>query len=81
MAQEILERIHQLELKQERMDAQTGRLVSDAESEKGTRERANSEIWHYLRKMEERLREVEKRIWMGLGALAALEIVLKYTSK
>lgn len=45
------------------------RIVADIESEKGTRARANADL-------ETRLRGVEKSNWMGVGALAILQIIL-----
>lgn len=51
------------------LETQVGRIESDIESEKGTRSRANADL-------EIRLRSVERSNWMGVGALALLQIIL-----
>lgn len=52
-----------------RHDIQISRLISDAESEKGTRRRENVRV-------QERLDKVERIVWCGVGGLAALQIIL-----
>ena len=42
--QELIDAVHQIDIKLAQMNEQLGRLVSDAESEKQSRERVNSHI-------------------------------------
>lgn len=64
----VTERILALEL-------QVERLVSDAMSEKGTRARANIEINGKLDSLDERSRKMERILYMGMGGLAALQVI------
>ncbi len=65
-----------------RMETQVGRLVSDAESEKDTRRRANETIEKRFTATDERLHKLERTIWTATGALAVIiaviQIVLKH---
>jgi len=45
------------------------RIVSDIESEKGTRARANIDL-------ESRMRSVERAYWKGVGAIMCFQVVL-----
>lgn len=64
-----------MELKLQALELQMERVVSDIESEKETRARANANL-------DERLREVEKTIWKAVGGmgviLAVLTIVVRF---
>lgn len=51
------------------LDEQIKRLVSDAESEKDTRRRVNADIFERFKVFEERLRKIDKSIWMATGAI------------
>lgn len=59
-----------------RVEAQVARLVSDAESEKDTRRRANLEVYERFEKFEDRLRRMEQTIWISSGAVAILMIAV-----
>lgn len=63
------------------LEIQVERMISDIESEKGTRARANEERKRQIEKIEVRLFSVEKSLWFGVGALAAFELVLKLIFK
>jgi len=58
-------------------EQQLGRIVSDIESEKGTRSRLNSEFTHRLDQIDAQQRKLERIIYMGLGALGILQFLLK----
>jgi hypothetical protein len=66
MAESISQRVAILEI-------QMKRLVADAESEKATRARANAELDHRLRSLEQ---TVVKIVALGVGALGVLQIIL-----
>lgn len=48
------------------IESQLARMVADMESEKGTRSRVNDKIL-------ERITKHDRMIWLGLGALMALQ--------
>jgi hypothetical protein len=50
------------------LETQVGRIISDIESEKGTRSRTNE-------RLDARIVKLEKSMWMAAGALAFLEFV------
>lgn len=58
------------------LETQVDRIVSDLESEKGTRARVNIEINDKLDKIDDRGRKTERIIWMGLGGLGVLQFVI-----
>lgn len=57
---------------------QQERLVSDVESEKGTRARLNSDMLAGVRDLEKRVRLLERAIWSGIGVVIFFEFLLKY---
>lgn len=61
-----------------RLEAQVGRLVSDAESEKETRKRANADIHERFEKFDERMRKMEHIIIWSSGAVSLLMIILNF---
>lgn len=61
-----------------KLETQMGRLVSDAQSEKGTRSRSNDRIDKRFDGMEKRLRYVERNMYIAMGGLAVLEISLRF---
>ncbi len=67
---------HEVTIKIVQIEEQLARLVSDAESEKDTRQRANSSINTSLREIEARLLKQERLIYMGLGGLGVLQFIL-----
>lgn len=58
------------------LETQMGRLVSDQESEKGTRSRANDMILSQLKEIVSDQRKIEKIVWTGIGGLAVLQFVI-----
>lgn len=60
------------------VEAQVARLVSDAQSEKGTRSRSNDRIDKRFDEVEKRLRCVERNMYIAMGGLGALEIGLRF---
>jgi hypothetical protein len=59
------------------LESQVKRLVSDAESEKGTRQRANMEISANFEKINRRLTAIERVLWMAFGVLLTLEVGMR----
>lgn len=59
------------------LEEQMKRLVSDAESEKETRRRANKSIEENFKNVNTRLVSIERTLWMALGVLLAVETILK----
>lgn len=57
------------------------RIVSDAESEKGTRARVNTEIDHKLDKLDTRMRIVERLVFIGIGLSLAGQFILAFVLK
>ena len=71
---ELLERIVRLE-------TQVSRLVSDAESEKDTRRRVSDSINQRFIVSEERVRSLERTIWMASGAVAVIVLIVNLVLK
>lgn len=61
-----------------RMEIQMERIVSDIESEKGTRARINSDIYAKLEKIQDAQQQTNRILWMMLGGLMVLQIVLQF---
>lgn len=59
-----------------RLETQVARIVSDAESEKDTRKRVNTEITRRFDVFDDRFRKMEKTIWISTGGFAVLMIIL-----
>lgn len=66
------------------VEAQVGRLIADAQSEKGTRARSNDridkqfdEVKTVMKEFELRVRCIERNMYIAMGGLAALEIGLR----
>lgn len=72
---------HEQVIKIVQMEEQIARLVSDAESEKDTRARANSSITASLKEIELRQSKLERIIYMGLGGLGVLQFLLSLKSQ
>jgi hypothetical protein len=60
---------------------QVGRLVSDAESEKDTRRRVNADIFERFKVFEERLRKIDKSIWLATGAISVIVLLVNLLAK
>jgi hypothetical protein len=60
-----------------RMESQFERFISDAESEKRTRRVIVEEMRAVAMKLDDRLRHVEKFVYVALGAVAVIEFVSK----
>jgi len=60
------------------MEIQMERIVSDIESEKGTRARINSDIYAKLEKIQDAQQQTNRILWMMLGGLMVLQIVLQF---
>jgi hypothetical protein len=71
------QRIDNLEKSVLILETQVQRIVSDIESEKGTRTRANQNVLDLMDVLDKRLRWVEKSIWIGFGLLLAAQVLLK----
>jgi len=71
---ELLERIVRLE-------TQVNRLVSDAESEKDTRRRVSDSINQRFIVSEDRVRSLERTIWMASGAVAVIVLIVNIVLK
>ena len=59
------------------LETQLERIVSDIESEKGTRARVSQSLFDSMSALDKRLRLVEKSIWIGFGLLLAAQVLLK----
>ena len=59
------------------MEIQMERIVSDIESEKGTRTRINSDIYAKLEKIQDAQQQTNRILYMMLGGLMVLQIVLQ----
>lgn len=59
------------------MEIQMERYTSELESEKGTRARANSDIYAKLDKIQDAQLQTNRILWMMLGGLMVLQIVLQ----
>ena len=59
------------------LESQSKRFISDVESEKDTRKRANAEISHNFEKINRRLTAVERTVWAAFGALLSVELILR----
>jgi len=64
-----------------RLEMQVGRLVSDAESEKDTRRRVSEAINHRFVVSEDRVRSLERTIWMASGAVAVIVLIVNLILK
>jgi len=60
-----------------RMESQFERFIADAESEKRTRRVMIDEMRLVANRLDERLRHVEKFVYLALGAVAVIEFVSK----
>lgn len=63
------------------LETQIERIVSDIESEKGTRARVNSDIIAQLHAIDTTQRKLEKMLWMGIGGLAVLQFLVPMVIK
>ena len=59
------------------MESQFERFIADAESEKRTRRVMIDEMRLVANRLDERLRHVEKFVYLALGAVAVIEFVSK----
>lgn len=59
------------------LEVQVSRIVSDIESEKDTRARANRDVVSELKSIDERLRSIERKAAMLIGAFAIGELILR----
>ncbi len=60
-----------------RMESQFERFIADAESEKRTRRVMIEELKVIASRLEERLRHVERFVYIAVGAVAVIEFVSK----
>ena len=56
---------------------QQQRIVSEIESEKGTRARLNADMLAGVRELEKRVRLLERAIWSGIGIILFVEFLFK----
>lgn len=61
-----------------RLETQVERVLSDIESEKGTRTRVNVEITKRFDDLEKRVRIVERNIWLASGAITVVVFVANF---
>lgn len=61
-----------------RMESQFERFIADAESEKRTRRVMIEELKMMAGKLDERLRHVERFVYVALGGVAVIEFVSKF---
>jgi len=58
------------------LEVQVKRIVSDIESEKGTRSRAGSDLNARLDQIDHAQRKQERILYIGMGALGALQFLI-----
>ena len=61
-----------------RLESQFERFIADAESEKRTRRVMIEELKLIAVRLEERLRHVERFVYIAVGAVAVIEFVSKF---
>lgn len=59
-----------------RIDLQLGRLIADIESEKGTRLRLHADWKAEVEKLQRRLASLERHVAIGIGIIAALQVLV-----
>lgn len=64
-----------------RLEAQFERFISDAESEKRTRRIMIDELKNVAERLDNRLRHVERFVYISLGAVTVIEAVAKLLLK
>lgn len=88
MSNNVAQRVAELEQKIGRHEERLNRITSDMESEKGTKIRLESRLHENFQIMhskidlnrintDEKYSKLSKLVYMGCGAMAALEIILK----
>lgn len=60
-----------------KMELQIGRLVSDYDSEKGTRARSNVAVDGKLEKMDLRMARMERNFYLAAGAIVAADYLFR----
>lgn len=74
-------KVEQLMERMIRIEAQFERFISDAESEKRTRRIMIDELKKIAERLDERLRHVERFVYIALGAVAIIEFTAKLLLK
>ena|SRR5688572_7302474 len=74
---DTLQRVALLEKQVLIVHYQQQRLVSEIESEKGTRSRLNADMLSGVRELEKRVRLLERAIWSGIGIILFVEFLFK----
>jgi len=64
-----------------KMESQFERFIADAESEKRTRRIMIQELKDIAVRLDERLRHVEKFVYLSLGAVAVIEFISRFVIK
>lgn len=64
-----------------KMESQFERFISDAESEKRTRRIMIEDLKGIAVKLDERLRHVERFVYLSLGAVAVIEFVSRFLGR
>lgn len=59
-----------------RIALQLGRILADIESEKGTRKRLHEDWLKLLEGLQSRVRVIERNISIGIGIIAALQVII-----
>lgn len=73
----LLQRTELLEKQVLIIHYQQQRIVSEVESEKGTRARLNADMLSGVRELEKRVRLLERAIWSGIGIILFVEFLFK----
>jgi hypothetical protein len=74
----LMDRRVEMEGRFVRMESQIDRLVSDAESEKGTRQRIAEDLKKNLKVMDERLTKIEHKLYWGSGIITTVVILANW---
>ena len=57
-------------------DQQLGRIISDIESEKGSRSRQNDRWANDFVRLDGRIASLEKHVWIGVGIITAMQCIV-----
>ena len=64
-----------------KMESQFERFIADAESEKRTRRIMIEELKNIAGRLDDRLRHVERFVYVALGGIAVIEFVSRFLTK
>lgn len=57
-------------------DQHIGRIISDIESEKGSRSRQNDRWSNDFGRLDTRIASLERHVWIGIGIITAMQFIV-----